>query len=78
MMQKIARAQLKLMKYGVFLSITGGIASFIGEPHHGGLKALIGVVIGCAFLGKRLTRALKEMYDANQVIADRIEEFMKD
>lgn len=73
MMQRIARTQLKLMKYGFIIGIIGGIASFIGEPHHGGLKAMIGVVVGCALLGKRLPIALKEMFDANQVFIDEID-----
>ena len=77
MMQRIARAQLKLMKYGAFTGIIGGIASFVGPPHHGLIKAMIGVVIGCMLLGKRLPIALKEMYDANKLIVDEIEDSLK-
>lgn len=54
------------------------IASFVGPPHHGLIKAMIGVVIGCMLLGKRLPTALKEMYDANKPIADEIEDSLKD
>lgn len=78
MMQRIAKAQLKLMKYGAFIGIIGGIASFVGPPHHGLIKAMIGVVIGCMLLGKRLSKALKEMYDANKSIMDEIEDSFKD
>lgn len=78
MMQKITKAQLKLMKYGAFNGFIGGIASFVGPPHHGLIKAMIGVVIGCMFLGKRLPVALKEMYDANKPIMDEIEDSFKD
>lgn len=30
----------------MFMGIFGGIASFIGPPHHGLIKALTGVVVG--------------------------------
>ena len=78
MMQRITKAQLKLMKYGAFIGIIGGIASFVGPPHHGLIKAMIGVVIGCMLLGKRLPIALKEMYDANKPLMDEIEDSFKD
>ena len=77
MMQRIAEAQLKLMKYGAFIGIIGGIASFVGPPHHGLIKAMIGIVIGCMLLGKRLPIALKEMYDANKPLMDEIEDSFK-
>jgi hypothetical protein len=78
MMPRIAKAQLKLMKYGAFIGIIGGIASFVGPPHHGLIKAMIGIVIGCMLLGKRLPIALKEMYDANKPVMDEIEDSFKD
>ena len=78
MMQRVTKAQLKLMKYGAFIGIIGGIASFVGPPHNGLSKAMIGVVIGCMRLGKRLPIALKEMYDANKPIMDEIEDSFKD
>lgn len=78
MMQRFAHVQLKLMKYGAFIGTVGGITSFVGEPHHGGLKALIGVVIGCALLGNRLPIAVKEMYDANKPLMDEVEDSFKD
>lgn len=77
MTQQFAKAQLKLMKYGAFIGIIGGIASFIGPNHHGLLKAMIGEIIGCALLGKRLPTALKEMFEANQEIMDEIEDSFK-
>lgn len=73
MMQRITKAQLKLMKYGAFIGIIGGIVSFVGSPNHGLIKAMIGVVIGCMLLGKRLPIALKEMHDANQAFIDEID-----
>lgn len=78
MMPRIANAQLKLMKYGAFIGIIGSIASFVGPPHHGLIKAMIGIVIGCMLLEKRLPIALKEMYDANKPIMDEIEDSFKD
>lgn len=78
MMQRVTKAQLKLMKYGAFIGIIGGLASFVGPPHNGLIKAMIGVVIGCMLLGKRLPIALKEMYDANKPIMDEIEDSFKD
>lgn len=78
MMPKIAKAQLKLMKYGSFIGFIGGIASFVGPPHHGLIKAMIGVVIGCMLLVKRLPVALKELYDANKPLMDEIEDSLKD
>lgn len=78
MMQRVTKAQLKLMKYGAFIGIIGGIASFVVPPHNGLIKAMIGVVIGCMLLGKRLPIALKEMYDANKPIMDEIEDSFKD
>ena len=78
MMPRIAKAQLKLMKYGAFIGIIGGIASFVGPPPHGLIKAMIGIVIGCMLLGKRLPIALKEMYDANKPVMDEIEDSFKD
>jgi hypothetical protein len=54
---------LKQIRYGAFLGICGGIASFVGEPHGGLIKAMIGVVIGAAILGKRLPRAIAEYYE---------------
>ena len=78
MMQRVTKAQLKLMKYGAFIGIIGGIASFVGPPHNGLIKAMIGVVIGCMLLGKRLPIALKEMYDANKPLMDEIEDSLKD
>lgn len=77
MMQRIARAQLKLMKYGAFIGIIAGIASFVSPLHHRLIKAMIGVVIGCMLHGKRLPMALKEMYNANKPIMDKIEDSFK-
>lgn len=75
MMQRIARTQLQLMKYGAFLGVLGGVASFIGPPHSGLIKAYIGVVVGCVILGGRLTKALKEAIDASDEMFDEIKNY---
>lgn len=77
MMRGIMRIQLRLMRYGAFIGIIGEIATFVGPPHHGLIKAMIGIVIGCMLLGKRLPTALKEMFDANKPIMDETEDSFK-
>ena len=74
MMQRFAKVQLQLMKYGAFIGIIGGIASFVGPNHHGLIKAMIGVIIGCALLGKHLLIAVKEALDTSQEMMDEIED----
>lgn len=63
MTNRLATVYLRLTKYAVFMGILGGIASFIGPPHHGLIKAGIGVVVGAMLLGNRLPTALKELQD---------------
>lgn len=53
------KVYLRLMKYAAFMGIIGGIASFVGPPHHGLIKAYIGVTIGAMLLGRRLPLHLK-------------------
>lgn len=77
MIQRIAKIQHKPMKYGAFIGIIGGLASFIGPNYHVLIKAMIGDIIGCLLLGKRLPAALREMYDANQAVLDEIEASLK-
>lgn len=77
MMQRIGKAQLQLMKYGAFIGLFGGVASFVGPNHDALIKVMIGMVIGCMLLGKRLPKALKEMYEANQIIKDEFEDFFR-
>lgn len=65
------------MKYGAFIGIIGGLASFVGEPHSGLIKAIIGCVIGCVLLGRRLLIAMKEALAANDVMLKEIKERFK-
>lgn len=66
MIQRFAKAQLRLMKYGAFLGIIGGIASFVGPNHSGLIKALIGIIVGCTLLGNRLPKEIKEALSASK------------
>lgn len=64
------KVYLRLMKYAAFMGIIGGIASFVGPPHHGLIKAYIGVTIGAMLLGRRLPLALKDLIRANEEFID--------
>lgn len=48
MFNKIVWAQIKLMRFAVLPGIFGGIACFVGPPHHALIKAWIGAVLGFA------------------------------
>lgn len=73
MIHQFVKAQLKLMKYGAFIGIIGGIASFIGPNHHGLIKTMIGVVIGCALLGKRNVVNAKRQVTAKCHLPNRLQ-----
>lgn len=72
MKDRFAFVYLQLMKYAMFMGILGGIASFIGLPHHGLIKAGIGIVVGAMLLGSRLPTALKELFYITDKIYDEI------
>lgn len=63
MNNEFSKVYLRLMKYAAFMGIIGGIASFVGPPHHGLIKAYIGVTIGAMLLGNRLPLALKDLWN---------------
>ena len=46
MKDRYAAIYLRLMKYAMLMGVLGGIASFIGPPHHGLIKAGIGIIVG--------------------------------
>lgn len=54
------------------MGVLGGIASFIGPPHHGLIKAGIGIVVGAMLLGNKLPTALKELRNITDEISDEI------
>lgn len=70
MKKRIVTVYLRLMKYAMFMGILGGIATFIGPPRHGLIKAGIGIVIGAMILGNRLPAALKELYEITEEFTD--------
>lgn len=72
MTNRLATVYLRLTKYAVFMGILGGIASFMGPPHHGLIKAGIGIVVGAMLLGNKLPTALKELRNITYEISDEI------
>lgn len=62
----------RLIRYAIFMGVIGGMASFIGPPRNGLIKAHIGIVVGAMLLGRRLTGALKDLKDASDEISDEI------
>lgn len=62
-LKRLATAYLRLFHYFMFLGLLGGVATFIGPPHHGLVKAAIGAVVGAMLLGRRLTAAFTNLMD---------------
>lgn len=71
-MKRLTKVYPRLMRYAMFMGILGGIASFIGPPHHGLIKAGIGIVVGAMLLGNKLPNALKELLKITDEITDEI------
>lgn len=69
-MNEYFKLYLRLMKYAAFMGILGGIATFVGPPHSGLIKAGIGIVIGAMMLGRRLPDTLKEFFRVNDEFID--------
>lgn len=72
MRERLISVYLRLMKYAMLMGVLGGIASFIGPPRHGLIKAGIGAVIGAMLLGNKLPDALKELLNILEEISDEI------
>lgn len=72
MRERLISVYLRLMKYAMLMGVLGGIASFIGPPRHGLIKAGIGAVIGAMLLGNKLPNALKELLNILEDISDEI------
>lgn len=72
MRERLISVYLRLMKYAMLMGVLGGIASFIGSPHHGLIKALIDVVVGAMLLGNKLPSALKDLFKITSEITDEI------
>ncbi len=63
---------IRLMKYAMLIGILGGIASFIGPPRHGLIKAGMGMVAGAMLHGNKLPSALNELRSITDEISDEI------
>lgn len=63
MRERLISVYLRLMKYAMLMGVLGGIASFIGPPHHGLIKAGIGIVVEAILLGNKLPSALKDLWN---------------
>ena len=72
MMQRLAKAQWQLMKYGMFMGVVGGVASFVGPLDSGLHNALLGVTAGGMLLGRKPENALKELIRASNELADEL------
>ena len=72
MMQRFAKAQWQLMKYGMFMGVVGGVFSFVGPLDSGLHNALLGVVVGGMLLGRKPENALKELIKVSNELADEI------
>ena len=72
MKERLISVYLRLMKYAMLMGVLGGIASFIGPPHHRLVKAGIGIVVGAMLLGNKLPSALKELRNITDEITDEI------
>ncbi|WP_290051220.1 hypothetical protein [uncultured Muribaculum sp.] len=72
MKKRIATVYLRLMKYAMFMGVFGGIATLIGPPRHGLVKASIGIVVGAMLLGSKLPSALKELCKITDEITNEI------
>lgn len=71
-MKRLASVYFRLMKYAMLMGAVGGIASFIGPPHHGLIKAGIGIVVGAMLLGDKLPTAVKGLWKITDEITDEI------
>lgn len=74
-MNELLRAYITLMKYAAIAGLLGGIASFIGPPHHGLIKSLIGVTLGFAICSPWFHRDLRDLLKASDEL---LEEWERD
>ncbi len=72
MRERLITVYLRLMKYAMLMGVLGGISSFIGPPHHGFIKAGIGIIVGAMLLGNRLPSALKDLLKITDEITDEV------
>ena len=72
MSDNLIRQQFKLLRFAILPGILGGIACFIGPPHSASIKALIGVVIGCAIQYRFMASAIQDVIKANEEMIDQL------
>ena len=68
----LRRKQFKLLRFAILPGILGGIACFIGPQHSASIKAMIGVVIGCAIQHRFMASAIKDVIKANEELVDQL------
>ena len=68
----LIRQQFKLLRFTILPGIFVGIACFIGPPHSASIKALIGIVIGCAIQHRFMASAIKDVIKANDELSDQL------
>ncbi|MDE7386923.1 MAG: hypothetical protein K2N28_07265 [Muribaculaceae bacterium] len=72
MFDKVILAQIKMLRFAILPGILGGIACFVGPPHSATIKALIGVVIGCALQHRYMAPAIKDVIKAGEELFDHL------
>lgn len=72
MSDNLIRQQFKLLRFAILPGILGGVACFIGPPHSASIKALIGVVIGCAIQHRFMASAIQDVIKANEEMIDQL------
>lgn len=68
----LIRQQFRLLRFAILPGILGGVACFIGPPHSASIKALIGVVIGCAIQHRFMASAIQDVIKANEEMIDQL------
>ena len=72
MFDRLILAQVKLLRFAILPGILGGIACFIGPPQSASIKALIGIVIGCAIQHRFMPPAIKDTIKANEELSEQM------
>lgn len=72
MSSNLIRLQFKLLRFAILPGILGGIACFLGPLHSALIKALLGVVVGCAIQHRFMAPAIKNVIKANEELLDHL------
>ena len=68
----LIRVQFKLLHFAILPGFLGGIAYFIGPQNSASIKAMIGVIIGCAIQYRFMAPAIKDAIKANEKLLDHL------